>query len=68
MKPDNATLYAWQNIYEPLPAVDGTWVIFYSIDGKWRQTSKPTKEDAYAFYEQKVNEFKQAFMNKGMSK
>lgn len=68
MTPDNATLYAFNRIYEPLPAVNGTWVIFYTLDDKWRQASKPTKEEAYAFYNQKVREYKQEFMNKGKNK
>ena len=67
MQPDNATLYAWQRIYEPLPSVDNKWIVFYSLDDGWRQKSFITSDGAWMFYAQKVREYKQEFAerNKG---
>lgn len=61
MKPDNSVLFAWQNVYEPLPSVDNKWIVFFKCGEDWRQKSFITKDGAYVFYYQKINEFKRIY-------
>lgn len=56
--PDNSTLWVWQQIYEPVPGFDGTWIVNYKdFDGVWKQTSAPDRGQAYNFYYQKFRSY-----------
>lgn len=49
--PDKSSLWAWQQIYEPVPGFDGTWIVNYrDFDGEWKQKSAPDRGQAYDFY------------------
>ena len=56
--PDNSSLWAWQQIYEPVPGFDGTWIVNYKdFDGEWKQHSAPDRGQAYDWYYQKYRAY-----------